>query len=65
MAGVGGRRIRTTAPRGKELDKSWLSRLEHNIVEVAGDQVKDGRLGCDHARQPGDEQALEHNHAAR
>ena len=61
--GVGGGRIRTTTPRGKELDESRLSRLEHNIIEVARDQVKDRRLGRDHARQPGEQEALEHNHA--
>lgn len=33
------------APRREEFDQRWLARLEHDVVEVVGDEVEDGGAG--------------------
>jgi hypothetical protein len=42
----GGKGFAVAAPRGEELDKRGLARLEDYIIEVAGDQIENGGAGA-------------------
>jgi hypothetical protein len=53
--------IRTSTPWCKEFDKCWLARLQHHLVEVIWDEVKDGRSSCRGADgQRGEESGYSH-----
>ena len=49
-------------PGGEELDEGGLAGLQDNLVEVVGDEIKDGGLGCHGGSQTGEHEALDENH---
>jgi len=58
----GGKVLAMPAPGGEELDESWLSGLQDDIVEVFGNEVKDGRFGGSNSREAREHEALDEDH---